>query len=43
MGQLVHTNLLLIITLRFTCGKKKTCSTMKKFQNITNMIVDYEL
>ena len=26
--------------LCFTCGKRKSCSTIKKSQNITNMIVD---
>ena len=31
--------LLLIIILRFTCGERKNCSTIKKSQNITNMIV----
>ena len=29
MRQLVYTSLLLITTLRFTCGEKKTCSTIK--------------
>ena len=32
--------LLLIITLRFTCGERKICSTIKKSQNIMNMIVE---
>ena len=31
--------LLLIITLGFTCGERKICSTIKKCQNIMNMIV----
>ena len=38
--QLVHTSLLLIITLRFTCGGRKIYSTTKKSQNIMNMILD---
>ena len=32
-------SLLLIITLCFTCGKRETCSIIKKFQIIMNMIV----
>ena len=36
---LVHTTVLLIITLFFTCGGKKICSTIKKSQNSMNMIV----
>ena len=39
MRQLVHTSLLLIITPRFTCGGRKIFSTIKKSQNIMNMIV----
>ena len=35
--QLVYTSLL-IITLRFTCGEMKICSTIKMSQNIMNMI-----
>ena len=27
------------MTLNFTCGERKTCSTIKKSQNITNVIV----
>ena len=34
-----YTSLLLIITLRFACGEKKILSTIKKSQNIMNMIV----
>ena len=34
-----YTSLLLIITLRFTYGEKKICSTIKKSGNIMNMIV----
>ena len=41
MKQLVYNNLLLIITLRFTCGERKICSAIKKSQNVINMIVDY--
>ena len=37
--QLVYTSLLLIITHRFTCGENKICSTIKKSQDIMNMIV----
>ena len=37
--QLVYTRLLLIITRCFTCGKSKICPTIKKSQNIMNMIV----
>ena len=40
MRQLAHTHLLLIITLRFTCGKRKHFSTIKKSQNIMSMTVD---
>ena len=32
--------LLLIITLRFTCGEKKISSSIKMSQNIMNMFVD---
>ena len=28
--------------LCFTCGKRKICATIKKSQNITNMIVDLD-
>ena len=35
---LVYTSLLLIITLRFKCDKRKIWSTIKKSQNIMNMI-----
>ena len=34
MRQLVYTSILLIINLRFTCGERKICSTIKKTQNI---------
>ena len=37
--ELVYTSLLLIITLRLTCDERNTCSTIKKSQNILNMIV----
>ena len=37
--QLVYTSLLLIIKLRFTCSERKICSTIKKSQNIMNMVV----
>ena len=36
----VYISLLLIITLPFTCGERKICSTIKKSQNIMHMIVD---
>ena len=32
-------SLLVMIALYFTCGEKKICSTMKKSQNIMNMIL----
>ena len=38
--QLVYTSLLLIVTLCFTCGETKICSTINQSQNIMNMIVD---
>ena len=41
--QLIYTSLLLIIVLRFTCGEKKNCSTIKMSQNIMNMIVGTKL
>ena len=37
--QLIYTSLLQIITFRFTCGERKICSTIKKSQNIMNLIV----
>ena len=43
VNSLVYTSLLLIITLRFTCGESKICSTIKKSQNIMNMIVVVKL
>ena len=33
--QLLYISLLLIITLCFTCGERKICSTIKNFQNIS--------
>ena len=39
-GNSYITSLLLIITLRFTCGGRKIYSTIKKSQNILNMILD---
>ena len=36
---LVYTSLLLTMTLRFTRGKRKICSTIKKSRSIMNMIV----
>ena len=33
------TSLLVIMTLRFTCGEGKICSTIKKSQNVINIIV----
>ena len=39
-GNSYITSLLLIITLRFTCGGRKIYSTIKKSQNIMNMILD---
>ena len=35
----MYTNLLLTITLRFTCGKREICSIINKSQNIMNMIL----
>ena len=37
--ELVFTSLLVIITLRFTCGDRNSCSTSKKSQSIMNMII----
>ena len=37
--QPVYTSLFLLIIIRFTCGKRKICSNIKKSQNIINMIV----
>ena len=37
--QLVYNILLVIITFRFNCGEKRNCATIKKSQNIMNMIV----
>ena len=39
LRQFVCTSLLLIIALRFTFGERKNCSTIKKSQNVINMIV----
>ena len=41
--QLIYTNLLLIIALRFTCGEREICSTIKKSQDIMNRIADTKL
>ena len=45
VGQLVrhvvYTGLLVIITLRFACGEKKICSTIKRPQSIMNTIADW--
>ena len=30
-------------TLRFSCDERKICSTIKKAQNIMNIILDYDL
>ena len=38
VGQLLYTSLLLLIMFSFTSGESKVCSTIKKFQNITNLI-----
>ena len=35
----LHVSLLIVITLRLTCGERKICSTIKKSQNFMNMIV----
>ena len=35
----VYASLLLINTLPFTCGERKICSTIKKSQNIMNIII----
>ena len=37
--QLLCACLLLIITLRFTCGERKNLPTIKRSQNITNITV----
>ena len=37
--QLIYTNLILITTLRFLCGEKKIYITIKKSQNVMNMIL----
>ena len=39
--QLVYTSLLLITTFRFTCGERNIRSTIKKSQNIMNMVVAF--
>ena len=39
MRQLADTSLLLKIMFHFTCREKKICSTIKKAENIMNMIV----
>ena len=36
----VHTSLLLIIMLRFTCGERRIFLTIENSQNIMNMIVE---
>ena len=41
MKDLKDCSLLLIITLSFTCGENKICLTIKKSQNIMNMIVGF--
>ena len=41
MRQLVYISLLLITMLCFTSDQKKNCWTIKKSQNIMNMIVEY--
>ena len=38
-----YTSLLIITSLRFTCGEREICSTIKKSQNIMNMTVDFFL
>ena len=37
LRQLVYTVLLIIVTIRFTCGEEKICSNIKEFQNIMTM------
>ena len=37
---MLYTSLLIIITLRFTCGERKIYSTIKSFQNIMSMVVN---
>ena len=39
-NSLVYTSLPPVIMLRFTCNERKICSTIKKSQNIINMIVN---
>ena len=41
VAKLIFTIFLLIITLCFTCDKREICSTIKKSQNIMNMIVGF--
>ena len=41
--QLIYTSLLLIIILHFTYGEREVCSTIRKAQNIVNMIVDLHI
>ena len=43
MEQLIYTSLLLIIILHFTYGEREVCSTIRKAQNIVNMIVDLHI
>ena len=37
--ELVYTSFIIITTLRFTCGERKICATIKKSENVMNMIV----
>ena len=39
-NSLVYVSLLPVIMLLFTCGERKICSSIKKSQNIINMIVN---
>ena len=39
-GKILLVSLFLIITFGFTCGEREICSTIKKFQNIMNMIAE---
>ena len=41
LRQLVETDLLLIITLRFSCGEKKVCWNIKRSQNFMKIILGW--
>ena len=37
--KLVHTSLLQIATIRFTCRERKICSTVKNSEDVMSMVV----